>query len=575
MKKYLLFIWISCHCVSPMAQKNAPKWIEKAKKAVITVETYDKNGNMRKGNGFFVQESGEAVSDYTLFVGAESAFVTDAEGRKMEVTRILGADELYDVIHFTVAVPKRVPFLPLANGMPAEGTEAYLLPGGVGKGEALPKGTVLEVTKIKETYGYYKIDAPLTATQVSIPLLTPEGEVFAMAQADASGKNRTYGVSVPYILSLRPGTMDLFHKTYASVGIRKTWPSTPDEAQIALMFYVSRQDAPAYLETLNDFIATFPDAPDGYLSRASHYAYHRKELAASEAEQMQSLSLAQADMQTAMKYTDQKSKHYFEQAKLIYGVATGDSTLLQSTDWGLDVALSYLRKAIAEEDIPAYRQLEGDIAFYLENYEQAYHSYLLATQSPSASPLAYYMAAKAGQLIAGVNLSEVIALLDSAVAKSEAVPGDALLYLQEGAELKMQLGQYAAAVKDYDLCYRLMAGNVTDAFYYYREQARFRAGDMEGALDDITSAIALDARNAVYHAEEASIYLRMQDPEKAQVCVEKALALDPDFASCYRLLGVSYLRRQKNDDACAAFHKAKTLGDPLVDKLIKDNCKDN
>lgn len=25
----------------------------------------------------------------------------------------------------------------------------------------------------------------------------------------------------------------------------------------------------------NDFIATFPDSPDGYLNRANHYAYHR------------------------------------------------------------------------------------------------------------------------------------------------------------------------------------------------------------------------------------------------------------------------------------------------------------
>jgi tetratricopeptide (TPR) repeat protein len=570
MKKILLFIWIGSHCLSSMAQKP-PKWIEKAKKAILTIEVYDKNGTARKGNGFFVQEDGVAVSDYTLFAGAEKAFVTDAEGRTMEVTQILGADEVYDVICFKVAIQKHVPFLAVAQATPAAGSEACLLPHGVGKGEALTKGLIQEVSKIKEPYGYYKIDAPLTSAQISIPLLTPEGEVFAMAQADASGKNLTYGVSVPYILSLHPGAMDLFGKTYSSVGIRKAWASTPDDAQIALLFHASQQDAPAYLETLNDFIATFPNIPDGYLNRASHLAYHRKEMADTEAEQMRMLSAAQADMQTAMKHTDQKNKHYYELAKLIYGVASTDSAL-QAKDWTVDAALEYIRKAIAEEDLPAYRQLEGDIAYYLGQYEQAYASYRRATQSQPASALSYYMAAKSGQQIPGANLSEVIALLDSAAAISATVPGDALVYLQEGAELKMQLGLYEAAVKDYDQCYRLMAGNVTDAFYYYREQAKFRAGDMDGALDDIVSALSLDSRNAIYHAEEASIYLRMQEPEKAQTSVEKALALDPDFASCHRLLGVSYLRRQKKDEACTAFRKAKALGDPLVDKLIKENC---
>jgi Tfp pilus assembly protein PilF len=65
----------------------------------------------------------------------------------------------------------------------------------------------------------------------------------------------------------------------------------------------------------------------------------------------------------------------------------------------------------------------------------------------------------------------------------------------------------------------------------------------------------------------------MQDPVKAQASVQKALEIDPDFASCHRLLGVSYTRQQKKDEACNAFRKAKELGDPLADKLIKDNCK--
>ena len=45
-----------------------PKWVEKAKRAVFSIVTYDKNDKMlNTGNGFFVSEDGLALSDYTLF----------------------------------------------------------------------------------------------------------------------------------------------------------------------------------------------------------------------------------------------------------------------------------------------------------------------------------------------------------------------------------------------------------------------------------------------------------------------------------------------------------------------------
>ena len=575
MKKILLVTGLCCSCLLAPARNKAPKWVEKAKKAVITLEIQDKNGALRKGNGFFVGENGEAVSDYTLFAGAEKAFATDAEGRRMDVVQILGADEFYDVIRFRVETPGRVPALVPAAVLPAQGATAFLLPFGLEKGAALPEGVITEVTKVKEQYGYFKTDAPLTSSQISLPLLTADGEVFAMAQADASGKQQTYGISVPYILSLQIGAMDVLNSAYASIGIRKAWAPAPEDAQVALLFYASQQDAPTYLETLSDYIAAFPRHSAGYVSRASHYASYRKELASTEVEQQQLLSLALADLQTAAKYMEKKGDFFYEQARLIYGVASSDSAVQTVAEWSMDAARTIIRQAIAEDDTPVYRQLEGDIAYYLGDCEQAFISYRLATQSPLAPALSYYMAAKALQQIPGANTGEVIALMDSAAERSATVPADALAYLQESAELKMQIGQYAAAVKDYDRCYLLMGGNASDAFYYWREQAKFRAGDLDGALKDISSAIVADPQNAVYYAEEAAIYLRRKQVDEAQESLHRALSIDPDFASCNRLLGVSYLRQEKKDDACNAFRKAKELGDPLAGRLIRENCPQN
>lgn len=569
MKKIFLFALI-CICIPCFAQKK-PKWIEKAAKAVIMIETYDKQGNVRKGNGFFIGPVGEAVSDYSLFAGAERAVVTDMDGNKMEVTHILGADELYDVIRFRVGVSKNVSYLMQAAVMPQIGSEAYLLPYGTTKNSVITKATIQEVSKVKDQYGYFRLDMPLASSLVSIPLLTAEGEVFAAAQADATGKDNTYGISVSYIQQLRMSGMDLFNKTYSSIGIRKAWPDKPEDAQIALLLYASSQDAKAYLETLNDFIKTFPDYPDGYMSRASHYVYQREKLATTEAEQMQMLNLAKADMEIAGKYNQNVADAYYNQAKLIYSVAVTDSTI-QSEEWSVEAAKKLLDQAMANEALPVYYQLEGDIAFYQGDFEKAYESYMQVNESQAASAESYYLAAKAQQQLPNTNLLGVITLLDSAVRNSTS-PAEAIAYLQEAIDFKTQYGQYEAVAKDYDLYYVLLRGNVTDAFYYYREQAKFRTGDLEGALKDIGLAIEIDPSNVIYQAEEGSVYLRMKEYTKAQQSIEKAIGLDPEFASSHRLLGVCLLRQEKNNDACKAFAKAKELGDPVVEKLIKENCQ--
>ena len=103
MRRILHLILISCLCFSATAQKNAPKWMDKAKRAVFTITTYGKDGNkLATSTGFFISETGEAVSAYDIFKGAEKATITDFEGKTFPVKNIQGADELYDAVKFQV-----------------------------------------------------------------------------------------------------------------------------------------------------------------------------------------------------------------------------------------------------------------------------------------------------------------------------------------------------------------------------------------------------------------------------------------------------------------------------------------
>lgn len=575
MKRILLLAFICCQCLLAVAQKNAPKWMDKAKKAVISITTFGKDGKqLATGSGFFITETGEAVSAYDLFKGAEKATVTDVDGKEFPVKSILGADNMYDVIKFQVEIPKKVATLSLAAEPVANGTIAYLLAYSPEKNVSFKSGAITEVSKLKDPYKYYKLAIPMEKKEENAPLLTEKGEVFALAQPDAGGKKDIcYGLSAGYASCLAIASTDFINSSYRNIGIAKGWPKELDQASVALYLIAGTQDAKTHLATINDFIATFPDAADGYLSRSNHYAYRRADLASTPAEQIAYLNKALEDIKTAAKFSDKKGEALFNQAKLIYGVASADSTLTDPA-WTVAAAMETLDKAIQEEDVPAYHQLKGDILFNQGQYPEAFDQYMIVDNSDIASASTYYLAAKAKERITGFNIGDVIELLDKAVEKCGTNMGmEAASYVLDRIDWRLRLAQYPEAVADYDLYYSLMNGQVAPNFYFLREQAKFRGGDLEGALKDIQSAIVASPDAPEYYAEEASVYVRMQKYDNALLSLSQAIKIAPDFAACYRLRGVCYLRLEKKTEACEALNKAKELGDPVAEKLIKENCK--
>jgi tetratricopeptide (TPR) repeat protein len=246
--------------------------------------------------------------------------------------------------------------------------------------------------------------------------------------------------------------------------------------------------------------------------------------------------------------------------------------VLSYKNFTLKSAEENLQKAIKEANLPLYRQLEGDIAFFQNDFKKASQSYAMVNSSPEANSTSFYLAAKSKQQLEGTPILEIIALMDSAIAKSPNM--EASEYLLESIDLKLQLGLYDQVVKDYDKYLLLTGGKVSDAFYYYREQAKFRTGDLEGALKDIDMALMLDNKNALYYAEQASVYLRMGNMVKAQASIEKAIQLEPEFASAYRILGVCLVRQDKKPEACTHFKRAIELGDPVAERLLNENCKE-
>ena len=566
MKKKILLLF----AISLMTQWtfSQPKWVEKAKRAVFSIVTYDKNDKMlNSGNGFFVSEDGVALSDYSLFKGASRAVIINYEGEEMPVEAIMGADDMYDVVKFKVAITeKKVPALPLASVAPVVGADVCLLPYSTQKSRTYTAGKVKAVDKVTDNYAYYTLDMRLKDKMVSCPLMTMDGNVFGLAQK-ATGQDTAsicYAVDANYVMAQKIAALSYNDMTLKDIGIKKALPESEEEALIFLLMASSQLSSEKYMAVLEDFVRQFPNSPDGYLRRASQRMFVSDDGA--------SMKLVEEDMDQALKVAAKKDDVLFSRSKIIYNYVLSHAEKPYA-DWSFDKALDEIRQAIAIQPLPVYVQVEGDILYAKADYAGALQAYEKVNQSEIGSAATFFTTAKIKEAMKA-PVEEILVLLDSCVAHfNKPYTQEAAPYLLERAQALMNAGKARNAVVDYDAYYDAVKGNVNDVFYYYREQAALKSRQYQRALDDMAKAIELNPKDLIYRAELAAVNLRVGRNEEAVKILQEALAIDPKYAEAYRLIGIAQIQMKQQTAACESFAKAKELGDPNVDALIEKNCK--
>lgn len=565
--KKVLFILLVC-IVSQTVKAQSPKWVDKAKQAVFSVVTYDANDKiLNSGNGFFVTDNGVALSDYSIFKGAQRAVIINSAGKQMAVESILGANEMYDVIKFRVAITeKKVPMLTIASDGPSVGAEVYLLPYSTQKDKSCAIGKVKEVSKIGDKYNYYTLNLRLKDKMVSCPITNAEGQVFGIAQK-ATGRDTTeicYAVSAAYAMAQTVNGLSLNDRTLQNVGIKLGLPDTEEQALIFLFLASSQLSNDQYVTLLDDFIKLYPNNPEGYTRKASTLMFNNPTEA--------SFAQAANEFAQALKVANKKDEVYYTMSRQIYNYQLEHPENTYN-NWTYDAALDNINKALAIDSLPIYMQLAGDILFAKRDYPEAYNWYSKVNKTNLASSSTYYSAAKTKELM-GADNQEIIALLDSCIALApEPMTVVNATYLLERAQMYMNTEQYRQAIGDYDAYFKVVNGQVNDLFYYYREQAAMKARQYQRALDDIAKAIELNPSELTYMAEQAVVNMRVGRTSEAVAILQNAIKIDPDYAEAYRLMGVCQVQLKNTSEACKNFMKAKELGDTNVDDLIQKHCK--
>ena len=561
--------WILICCLIPsVVSAQAPKWTEKARNAVFSIVTYDKNNQIKgTGNGFYIHTDGTALSDYSLFEGAERAVIINANGKQLDVNRIMGANSMYDVVKFNTPIDKKQMTLTIAPQPAKVGETVYLLPYSTQKATTVQTGKVTAVDSIGNNSFYYTLEMKTGEKTISCPIMNANGEVLGLIQKNASEEStESYAIGAGYGASLNISALSMNDGALNKIGIKKALPDTEDQALVFLYMSSEQLDKDSYLILINDFLAQYPNSPEGYIRLANYY------LASGDASQY---ALADENMKKALDVATQKDEAHYQVAKTIYSYMISLEEGQEAyKEWSYDKALELIREAIQSSGQPVHIQLEGDILFAQGKYAEAYESYDKVNKSSLASAATFYSASKAKQLTEGSDMNEVLALMDSAIVKlSKPYFGEAAPYFYERAELRAQAGKFREAVMDYNTFFEAVSGDVTSLFYFQREQAEMQCRMYQQALDDINKAVEMAPEDVDFLVEKGSVHLRVNQLDEAIATFQKAISMNDQYAAAYRMLGYCQALQDKNKEACANFAKAKELGDTVVDQLIEKYCK--
>ena len=562
MKKYILLIACALGLGSAHAQ-SLPKWAEKAKKSVFSVITYnEENKILNTGNGFYIDERGTAISDFTLFKDAHHAVVVTADGKELPVLLILGANDMYDVIKFRTDVKKKSPALVAASQAPKKDETVYVLPYSTQKETTGRTGSISNVDSIANNSFYYTMNLKTGDKIVSCPVMNNNGEVIGLIQKNSDSESeQSYALGIGFAKALNINALSGNDTSLKAIKIKKGLPDDESQALVMLYMMSSQVDSDEYFTLLNDFISQYPKSAEGYLRRATFFMSKDDE---------PSVELAEKDLEQMFKVTEKEDESHYQLAKLIYNYNIGLQGKQPKKEWTLDRALTEIKKALEISKEGLYYQTLGDICYAQSNYTEAIKAFEEVNKTSLASAASFYAVATAKSMIEGTDKKELVALLDSAVARFLPPYGtDAAPYLYERGRYKSEVKDYRGAVKDFNSFYDAMIGQVTAEFYAIRSEAEQLAHMNLQAIEDINKAIEMEPENASFWNQKGGLHIRFNQMEEAVKALEKAIALNPNDAGTYRMLGFSQIKLKNKKEGLANLQKAKELGDTVASQLIE------
>jgi S1-C subfamily serine protease len=185
--------------------------------AVFTLETFDSDGDsIRTGSGFFISDTGLAVTALHVFENAASATVTLVSGSIYPVLGLYDTDEKYNLALFPIDAGDAVfHYLNLADSDLVEaGNTVYALGNPRNLVNTITDGIISNVGRIVDEDVFIQFTAPISFGSGGGPILNTLCQVVGVTSISFShGQNLNFAIPVNYIKELQPGelvTLDKF-----------------------------------------------------------------------------------------------------------------------------------------------------------------------------------------------------------------------------------------------------------------------------------------------------------------------------------------------------------------------------
>ena len=542
-------IIISClHC---FAQSDA---VKEAAKSVFKLTTYNADGTvLSESNGVFTSQDGTAISSLKPFIGAAKAIITDTKGKQAEVTRMLGANELYDIAKFKVDREKTTPIT--FSTVPSKNGDAVWLITYDDKGTAQPIGaTVKSVETFMDKYSYYIIMAQAPDKSEACPFVNDNGQIIGLMKRSNSSLD-IHAVDANFAMSLATTGLSLNDPVLRQIGIAPALPNDKDQALLTLIMAEQGNDSTKLTAIVNDFLAKYPDLTDGYTAKARMQVNKNDFKGANET------------MEEAIKRASSKDMAHAEYGRLIYNNLVNNANQ-NIPEWTLDKAEEETDKAFAINPLPTYKHQKAQITFAKGKYQEAYYVFTELLNSQMRNPELFYEASQCKVMLKAPE-SEIIALLDSAINNTDSLRmNEAAPYFLARAEAYNALDSFRQAVFDYTR-YEILVGHPLEAqFYYIRSKTETKAKLYKQALGDMAAAIIRAPQEPTYYAEMASLQLRVNLHDDAIKTAQRCIELAPEYSDGYLILGLAQISKGDKNTGMANLDKAKQLGNPQAQPLI-------
>jgi len=201
--KILFLSTLIIPCV--LADDNLPTIINQIKPSIVSIQTYDEEGNqIAQGSGFFINNEGHVITNYHVVEGAARIEIKTGKGT-FPVNWVLAEDKKGDLILIAAEIPQNaISRLPFSTLVPQLGERIVVMGSPFGLDYTVSDGIVSALREIPEYGKIIQFTAPISPGSSGSPVINMKGNIIGIVTYSiVEGQNLNFAIPIERIVKLK------------------------------------------------------------------------------------------------------------------------------------------------------------------------------------------------------------------------------------------------------------------------------------------------------------------------------------------------------------------------------------